>query len=84
MQALKQLQPFPFQTAETDELKIKPLEVDTDIHESMRLAGAEDVSVEQLASAESEANQRGRQARVLCCCRRRGCGIGPFTEVEEY
>lgn len=67
-----------------DELAIKPVTPDYDVHESMRLGGAKDVSEELVQEADSKAAQDGRRARALCCCRVPGCPIGPFTEIEEY
>lgn len=55
-------------------LKLKPVLRDLpDVHESMRLAGIQDLR--------NDPRQRGR--RLLCCCGERGCGIGPMTEMTE-
>jgi len=67
-----------------DQIKVKTPDVEHDIHASMRLGGATDVSEEAQREAAEAAEQRGRKTRLLCCCRGPGCPIGPFTEVEEY
>ncbi len=68
------------QVEEKDELEIKPLDLGFDIHETMRLAGAQDVTEEEQAAAMASG---GKRVRVLCCCRHPGCPIGPFSEIEE-
>lgn len=69
----------------TEEIKLKPLVPGFDVHEMMKLSGAEDVDEEELEEQNEENSRKGRNKRVLrlCCCRQRGCGIGPFSETEE-
>ena len=63
-----------------DQVTVKPLSLQLpDVHESMRLAGVEDVRLDQSPAP----GPRSKERRVLCCCRQPGCGIGPMTYVEE-
>lgn len=67
------------------EIKVRPLVPSFDIHEMTRLSGAEEIDEEELEEQNEESARKGKGKRRirLCCCRERGCGIGPFTESEE-
>jgi len=84
----------PWGSQKQEEVKVKPAPMAFDPHEAMRMAGAEDLTDEEVQAGgkdqtEDEAQaaaraERRRRRRALCCCRVPGCGIGPMTEVEEY
>lgn len=74
MQRLKQPGSDPCGMPDDDGLKIKPLSLQLpDVHESMRLAGKTDLALDP----------RQPRSRLLCCCGRPGCSIGPMTQIEE-
>lgn len=76
----KQIEPLGIGGRDEQSVKVKPLLSEApDVHETMKLIGEKDL----VLTEEQLRGPREKRRRLLCCCGRSGCGIGPMTRTEE-